>query len=279
MKKLVYVNGGVAILTPFFRYRDAGARFEMPEDPSDIIEPDEEINGRPCIIITEEKAPTLFKEYYAKTFFSTRFGIASFFSSSIEDSYNDFEKRILDILNLLKQNDVSKETSQILYRLSLVAAVAALDTYISDLVLFISTKNKNIFLKTAQKFCQNKAANIIARIAKMWSDNVLDSAEQEVIDCVLKTSYSNFKRINDDILKDLYGLNNIPSFNINDIFRLRHLIVHRSGKQKNGEQLMFEKMELLSMIERLHTVASTINDLVKDSEFVKLLEESDEYAN
>lgn len=84
MKKLVYVNGGVAILTPFFRYLDAGARFGMPEEPSYIIEPDEEMDGQPCIIITEEKAPTFFKGYYAKTFFSTRCKIASFFSSSIQ---------------------------------------------------------------------------------------------------------------------------------------------------------------------------------------------------
>lgn len=279
MKKLVYVNGGVAILTPFFRYLDAGARFGMPNDPSDIIEPDEEINGQPCITITEEKAPTFFKGYYAKTFFSTRYAIASFFSSSIEDCLSDFEKRILEVQNLLKLNDIYKETRQVLYQLCLVAAVAALDTYISDLVLFVSTKDRRIFLRTAQKFCKNKASDIIARIAQMWSDNTLDSAEQEVIDCVLKTSYSNFKRINDDVLRDLYGLKNLPSFNIDDIFRLRHLIVHRSGKQKNGDELVFEKTELLSKIERIHKVASTINDLVKDSEIVKRLEESDEYAN
>lgn len=279
MKKIVYVNGGVVILTPFFRYLDAGARFGMPKESSNIIEPDEEIDGEPCIIITEEKAPTIFKGYYAKTFFSTKFKIASFFSSSIGDTYTDFEKRISDIKNLLKFNDVSEETRQILYRLSLVAAVAALDTYISDLVLFVSTKDKSIFLKTAQKFCKNKASDVISRIARMWCDNTLDSAEQEVIDCVLKTSYSNFKRINDDILKDLYGLKNIPSFNIDNIIRLRHLIVHRSGKQKNGEELMLEKTELLYMIERLHTVASTINDLVKDSEIVKRIEKSDEHSN
>lgn len=40
MKKIVYVNGGVAIFTPFFRYLDAGARFGMPSDVNDIIEPD-----------------------------------------------------------------------------------------------------------------------------------------------------------------------------------------------------------------------------------------------
>ena len=279
MKKIVYVNGGVAILTPFFRYLDAGARFGMPEEPNDIIEPDEEMDGQPCLIITEEKAPTFFKGYYAKTFFSTRCKIASFFTSSIEDCFSDFEKRILEVQNLLKLNDVSEETRHVLYQLCLVTTVAALDTYISDLVLFVSTKDRSVFLKTAKKFCKNKASDIISRIAQMWSDNALDSAEQEVIDAVLKTSYSNLKRINDDVLKDLYGLKNIPTFNIDDIFRLRHIIVHRNGKEKNGDELVFKKTELLSMIERINTVASIINDLVQDSEIVKQLEESDEFVN
>ena len=279
MEKIAYVNGGILVDTPYFRYKGGGAYYELPSDTTDIIEPDEERDGQPYLIITENKAPTIFKKYYAKTFFTSYYCIAPFFSSSIEGTYNDFEKRIFDIKKLININDVSEETRHILYRLSLVASVASLDTYISDLVLFVSTKDRNIFLKTALKFCQNKAAHIIARIAKMWSDNALDSAEQEVIDCVLKTSYSNFKRINDDVLKDLYGLKKIPSFNIDDIFRLRHIIVHRSGKQKNGDELVFEKTELLSKIERIHKVASTINDLVKDSEIVKRLEESDEYAN
>lgn len=271
MKEIVYVNGGVVILTPFFRYLDAGARFGMPSEVNNIIEPDEEIEGQPCIIITEKKAPSFFKGYYAKTFFSTKYCIASFFSSSIKDCFSDFEHRIEDVRNLIRKNDVSKETRQALYRLSLVAAVAALDTYISDLVLFVSTKDRKTFLNTAQKFCHNKAANIVARIEQMWNDNTLDSAEQEVIDSVLKTSYSNIKRINEYVLKNLYGLKNLPSFSIDDIFRLRHLIVLRSGKQKNGEDICFNKNELLSKIERLESAASTINNLVKNSEIVKHL--------
>lgn len=33
------------------------------------MECDEEVDGCPCINITEEKAPSIFNEYYAKTFF------------------------------------------------------------------------------------------------------------------------------------------------------------------------------------------------------------------
>ena len=152
-----------------------------------------------------------------------------------------------------------------------MATVSALDTYISDLVLYISTKNRNIFLETAQKYCQNnKAANIIARIAQMWSDNVMDSAEQEVIDSVLKTSYSNLKRIQNEVLKDLYQIREPKLEDIDEIFKLRHLIVHRSGKQKDGKEIYLSKEDLLGKIERIESVALTINNLVKNSKVVEL---------
>ena len=152
-----------------------------------------------------------------------------------------------------------------------MATVSALDTYISDLVLYISTKNRNIFLETAQKYCQNnKAANIIARIAQMWSDNVMDSAEQEVIDSVLKTSYSNLKRIQNEVLKDLYQIREPKLEDIDEIFKLRHLIVHRSGKQKDGKEIYLSKEDLLGKIERIESVALTINNLVKNSKVIEL---------
>ena len=271
MKNIVYVNGGIVIETPYFKYLNAKAKWEIPPDEYEVIEPDNEINGQPCIIITEKKAPTFFKGYYAKTFFSTKCVVAPFFSSSIEDSFSYFETKIHGVSKLLNQNDTSQDTRLILYNLSLVATISALDTYISDLVLYISTKNRNIFLETAQKYCQNnKAANIIARIAQMWSDNIMDSAEQEVIDSVLKTSYSNLKRIQNEVLKDLYQIREPKLEDIDEIFKLRHLIVHRSGKQKDGKEIYLSKEDLLGKIERIESVALTINNLVKNSKVVEL---------
>lgn len=68
MKEIVYVNGGVAILTPFFQYLDAGALFGMPSEVNDIIEPDEEIEGQPCLIITEKKLRHFLRDIMQKHF-------------------------------------------------------------------------------------------------------------------------------------------------------------------------------------------------------------------
>lgn len=67
--KKIYVNGGVAIYTPFFCYKDAGAGYKEPPVGAEIMECDDKIDGCPCIKITAEKVPSIFNEYYAKTFF------------------------------------------------------------------------------------------------------------------------------------------------------------------------------------------------------------------
>ena len=38
--KKIYVNGGIAIMTPFFRYQNAGALWNTPPDGSEQIECD-----------------------------------------------------------------------------------------------------------------------------------------------------------------------------------------------------------------------------------------------
>lgn len=271
MNKIVYVNGGVTIMTPFFRYLDAGCRFDSPPIGLEIIEPNDEVDGHPCLIITEEKAPSFFNGYYAKTFFSSKYSFAPFFSKSIQDCYDEFEKNIADVLNFISKNDVSDETRQTLYQLSLVAGVSALDSYISNLILFLATKDKNIFLVVARNFCKNKSSDIISRVALMWRDNLLNSAEQEVIDAVLKTSYGNIQKINDIVLKDLYRVPRIASPELEEILRKRHIIAHRSGRQKDGSKIDLNKSELIEAIDIIKTIGEQVHKRVLASEVVKSL--------
>jgi len=265
MNTKIYVNGGILIKTPFFKYSNAGCLYDNPPSGAEMIEADSIVDGVPCIVITEQNAPSFFKEYYAKTFFTTYYEFASFFKNTLQDCHHEFRDKIREIYDLIKENDVSNTTRQNLYRLSLVAVVSALDSYISGIVLFAATKDRNIFLDTARKFCKNRAADIISRITKMWCDNIFDSAEQEVIDEVLKTSYSNLKRINDDVLKSIYCIVLPKNMDISDILNLRHIIVHRNGKRKNGKEEKIDKDSLITYIKRVEDLELEINNMVTDS--------------
>lgn len=266
MNSKVYIDGGVLIETPFFKYKNAGALYPTPPEGSETLKPHDNCNGEPCLIIKEEiikgkrivKAPSIFKEYYARTFFSTLNCFAVFFSNTIDDCFKAFYSKREDVYELLMKNDVNDSTRQILYRLSIVTIVAALDTLISDLVLFIATKDRNLFLSTIDFVVPSSAKNkLLERIIHMWCDNKIDSAEQEVIDYVLTKSYANLETIK-SIMKSLYDINICWNNQIADIIYWRNLIAHRNGRKKDGTLIEFSKPDLYNHIEEINKYVENI---------------------
>ncbi len=270
MNTKVYVEGGILINTPYFKYESGGALYSEPPKKSETIKPNDIIEGGPCLVISEEKAPSFFKEYYAKTFFTTTCKFAPFFSNTIDDCFASFTNRINEVMELLERNDVNQPTQQILYRLSIVSVVAALDTLISDLVLYIATKSRDAFLKTINSIgipAKNNV-NLIERILRMWCDNAIDSAEQEVVDHILRKSYSSMTEIK-NTLKLLYDISISKDDNIEQIIKARHLIAHRNGRKKDGNMIVFSKDETISMINRINDFAFLVKDKILNKSKIK----------
>ncbi|MBD5256664.1 MAG: hypothetical protein HDS50_03405 [Bacteroides sp.] len=249
MNTKVYVNGCILIKTPFFKYSAGGCYYEYPPDGADIINPDSVVDGHKCLVITEDKAPSFFKEYYAREEFTTYSDWAPFFDLTIDKCFSSFEEKLSEVVELLKNNDVHVPTRQNLYRLALLSAVAALDTLISDLILFISTKDRSCFLKIIGHLGLNskKCFQLMTRINKMWCDNAIDSAEQNVISLILRKSYSSIEDIK-DILKDIYGISVSSSEDLKEIIEMRHLIAHRNGRRKDGTNIDLTKDALIAKI-------------------------------
>lgn len=259
MNTKVYVDGGIVITTPYFKYEGGGSLYTTPPEGAEIIIPKDTIEGKACLIISENEAPSFFKEYYAKTFFSTKYLIAPFFGKNQHDCFIYFDNKINEVLELLEHNDVFLPTQQNLYRLSIVSTVAALDTLISDLVLYVATKDRNAFLKTIDSigFTARDSAKLMERILRMWCDNAIDSAEQEVVNRVLQKSYSSMSEIK-NTLKTLYDISIPKDNNIEHIIHLRHLIAHRNGRKKDGTVIELSRDETFSMINQIKNFAHSI---------------------
>ena len=279
MNDKIYVDGGIVIDTPFFKYKNAGARYDVPPEGAEILLPNSEINGEPCLEIKEEekngkiivKAPSFFKEYYARTYFSTRYCFAPFFSNSISDCFVAFHKRKDEIIDLLESNEITVSTRQLLYRLSIVSLVAAIDTLISDLILYIATKDRNKFLKAIDLAVPSTSKNkILERIIQMWCDNKIDSAEQEVIDFILSKSYTDLEKIQSSI-KSLYEITISKDARINEIFHLRNLIAHRNGRKKDGSILEFTVDDIFNVIKDLINFVDNLKSQISTSNILKTL--------
>ncbi|MCM1092706.1 MAG: hypothetical protein NC421_02010 [Lachnospiraceae bacterium] len=258
MNDKVFVNGGVLIMTPFFRHKNGGCRFSH-HISSEIIEPNGDIDGYPCLIITENAAPTIFKGYFAKTFFTSKYTWAPFFSNTVDQCLQEFNCRIDEIMELIETSTVKSPTvKQTLYRMSLTTAISALDTWVSDIVLYTVTKDSEAFLKICKIVIPaNKSNDMMVRLLKMWNYNAIDSVEQEIIDLVLKKSYSNMSEIK-TIIKLLYGIIIDKNESVEDSILKRHLIVHRSGRRKNGDIIEFSKEEI---VERICLIKCFVNKL------------------
>ena len=107
--KKIYVNGGIVVETSFFCHGNVGCLYTTPPEGSEKMECDDEVKGQPCIVVTEEKAPSIFNEYYAKTFFSTRYCWADFLRNDFEHDYKDYQSRIEDIKEMLELLEFASE--------------------------------------------------------------------------------------------------------------------------------------------------------------------------
>ena len=262
MNTKVYVDGGILIITPFFKYENAIALYKTPPVGAEIFIPQDKIENEPCLIITEEKAPSIFKEYYAKTFFTTKYSWAPFFSNGTKDCLDFFSTRISEIIKLTALS-ASLEIQQIIYRQSVVSLVASLDTFVSDLVLYRATKDKDSFISVVNTLnvSANKKIDLLTRIIRMWDTNAIDSAEQEVIDFVLRNSYSSLDEIK-KFLRLLYAVTIQDNDNVKNIIKLRHLIAHRNGRKKDGTIITLSKENITDYIRHIDNFVQSIYNMI-----------------
>lgn len=259
--KKIYVNGGIVVETSFFCHGNVGCLYTTPPEGSEKMECDDEVKGQPCIVVTEEKAPSIFNEYYAKTFFSTRYCWADFLRNDFEQDYKDYQSRIEDIKEMLELLEFASERQKkILLRLAYGNVLTAFDSYVGDTILSKITHSKKSFEAYGKECVKNK--DLHARLQKMWNENAMDSAEQEVIDKVLTTSYCNMKNVN-----KAYGA--VFEITIGDegdkmagYFQKRHLIFHRNGKRKDGTYVPESEEEIKDLIDDTNAFVKQINDKI-----------------
>lgn len=263
--KSIYVNGGVAIMTPFFKYQDAGTQYDTPPDGSEQIECNSQIEGEPCIIIEEDNAPSIFNSYYAKTFFSTLCKWAPFLHKTYSDCYKEYQDRIADAIELTTISNTSQKVEQILLRQIYLSIIASVDTFICDTILTKVTSNKADFYTYFQKQIQSKGTEAAKAqrqdaLNKMWNNNEMGNAEQMIFDNVLKVSYTNIDRIK-LIYKQLFSISICDTNGkMKEHFMIRHVLAHRNGRKKDGHLYEFSKTEITTLIEDANAFVKQIMD-------------------
>lgn len=177
----------------------------------------------------------------------------------------EFDNRVNEIIHLVEYCSADQKISNALNRLALVSAVSALDTFISDLILYKATKDRTVFLELIKLLYITNRADMMDRLYRMWDYNVFDSAEQKIIDLALKASYSNINQIQKH-LSTIYKIKIPKNTTIADCIYLRHTIAHRSGRCKSGKVIELSSEEIKKLISEIKLFAYQIFNLIPDDD-------------
>ncbi len=214
--------------------------------PSDVI--DELVNKLEgeCL----EWAPTSISDNYDQYLLDD--------IAEITDYYSNFISAIRNI-EMLLQIDVDSEAYNCLTRLLYVNVITALETYLSDAFINIVLNNQELmrrFIETNPSFQDEKIS--ISDIYK-----TVEMIEKKARTFLIELIWHRLDRIKPMYEKTL-GIK-FPS-DLGTIFRsiqIRHDIVHRNGKNRDGKEVFITKEEVENLIEKVkHFVQHIDNQLI-----------------
>ncbi|MEE9377445.1 MAG: hypothetical protein V3V33_05370 [Candidatus Lokiarchaeia archaeon] len=177
-----------------------------------------------------------------------------FQKEDISDFLREFQESIKNVRKILKLNVLDGETQKILNRIIYANIITIMETYLSDCFKKIVLKKKKYKLRLLNSISEFNQMKLTLSDAYDWLENV----DKNIVEILQTISFHNLGKIKsmfDSVLKV-----NFPD-NIGDIFRaiiIRHDIVHRNGKNKNGEEIEISKDNLSKLIKSVEDFTGNI---------------------
>lgn len=244
MAKTYYVDGNIAVMTPYFICKDAGSGFSIPEN-ADTLKTNDVIDGAPILIIDENRPQSIFNKYYATGEFSTIYIEASYLCLTYEECYQNYNNDISQVNNILYEiNKLSDTSKSILYKTLYINIVTILDSFLCSIILRRIIDDEIMFREYYKK-------HIPSHIHKSLEHYLIDDQkakwEQEYIKEVLKGSYCNTNTI-----KEIFKLLKWPVPALDQLtthFHTRHILVHRNGKKRDGSCIIIDDTAIKKIID------------------------------
>lgn len=232
----IWIWGG-----PYDAQEELGGYFHEYADESAIDELVKELE-RHCVEWAPTERPGDYDDYVIDDI------------SSITEAHLNFTGAIQDIETLL-ETAIAPEVECNFYRLLFVNAITALETFLSD--AFISkVMGSRDYFKAFVK------SNPDFQKQKLLLSDVVEAAEE--IESTVKTHLLEVLWHNLDRVSKMYQATLGVKFpdELGDIYRAilkRHDVVHRNGKNKDGEEIFIQKGDVSALIEKVEQLAQAID--------------------
>ena len=261
MSKIVYVNGFIIVKTQYFLPKEVGCGYSTPpEGTSLVIEPEDEMEGVKCLVIDDDHPQSLFNEYYAKDGVTTDSIVTSYLAASYLDSINEYKKRICETCNVVRKVREWEEMERTLvYKMAYVNILTALDAFICYVLLKRCLDDETIFKEMMYELApKGKKDNW----NKLIADGKDGAWEQNAIRFAQEASFLNTEKIDKAIKCVKLDRLEYDRKEMEQLFRIRHLLVHRSGRQRDDTDVAVTYDLLAKLVDAAHTLVGAFFDSI-----------------
>lgn len=261
MGRIVYVNGAIIVKTQYFLPKDVGCGFSTPpEGTSVVLEPEDEVEDMRCLLIDDNHPQSLFNEYYARDGVTTDTFATSYLAASYLDSINEYKKRIGEVCDIVKKvADWEEAERSLVYKMAYVNILTALDALICYVILKRSLQEESYFKDVMFKLAPSGKKEQWKKLIDSGCDG---EWEQDAIRYVQETSFLNTDKIDKAFRRLKFERLEYDREEMGRFFRIRHLLVHRSGRQRDDTDVMITYDMLAKLVKVSHTLVGAFLDSI-----------------
>lgn len=202
-----------------------------------------------CMNCSSMKASKELKDYLAYTVYTNT------------EYYNTFQESMNNINTLIQTQVESSSARNTFYQLLFSNVIASMETYLSDAFIITVLSKKEYIRKLIETDPEFKKRKLdLADIFKSI-DDIQDTASSYLLDII----YHNIWKVKNMYYSvlDIEFPDDLSE--ISKAIMVRHDIVHRNGKQKDGKRIEIDKDKVLKCVVDVSTLIRHIDDKLKVS--------------
>lgn len=169
-----------------------------------------------------------------------------------------FSDQIENIEHLMKLPVTGAKLNTLLNNILFSNVITTLETYLSDALITTVMNNENILIKFVQTFKDFENKKIDFNKIFEIIPNIRDIVKKELLELL----YHNLPKIS-GIYKNTLDIQ-FPSIKeVMKLINIRHDLIHRNGKNKDGDVIEISKEKLIDTISTIKKFISDIEDQIQ----------------
>ncbi len=216
------------------------------------------IDSLKCLLIDDEHPQSLFNEYYARDDVISDSIATSYFIATYLDCIKEYCIRVSNTCDVIRKvEDWADREKRLVYKMAYVNILTVLDAFLCHVLLKRCVEDEQLFKAFMFKLAPSNKKDKWKRLQEVGKEG---EWEQDAISFVLESSFINTEKL-DELTKKI-GLRRLKYDRaiMREHFRVRHLIVHRSGRQRDDNEIHVTSASLKDLVSQCNALVAAVRD-------------------